>query len=808
MTEKDDLAKQEADEFIMALLQGDVNQILHTRDPIQLKDIVRHKTLKCVLVEGAPGIGKSTFAWEVCKRWGKEELFQQFSLVVLLSLRDASMHNAKTLAELFHYDDEKLQSQIIDDLVRSQGKELLIVMDGLDELPEYCLHESSVFSRLINGTSLPRATLLITSLPSSFPTVLMPNISYCVEILGFTNQSIEDNAECMLKGSDRSDNTSRFMQYLSMHPKVKKMLFIPLYSAIVSELYRKCRRTKKSQPTITEICTSLSYSLLLRHIDNHPEFASKSLEINSFSDLPGEIYRNFKHLCELSFDGICDGQYVFSGLGKSFNHLGFMSAMREHFVDKRPRVSYRFMHLTVQEYLAAVHISMMTPDKQLRVLKTCRLKEQFKTVMQFAAGITGFKQLNLRSIRDLLSRHVYVHKGLQRIFTTNAIRWLYESQQRSCLSVFEGCVTVLTGEYNPLTPFDCLALGYCIHNSPYGSSNVNRVSEFDCSAESNPRQWNPYEQNPCFLVLDLSGCSIGDDGLQILASALKSCDFSNAGCIKTVLLSRNNLTSRYFKCIPQQFFKGLEILELGENNLDSIACSYLAEIVPTMDNLHTLCLDNNPIGCSGMMKLVEALSAGTSLKELDLKNTGIGSDDIRAICHLLSCSHAIVYLNVAGNELQPECVTLLAKTLTINSSLKTMILNDSIMDVNSTKVMASMLQTNQSLTELQIVHCRVEECAASLIAGALTENSVLKKLDMSANPIGVRGASEISQMLKKNNSLTELELKDISLSNGDVMALLDSLQHNAVVKIGLSFCIHNSVDLQYMEHRVRFYADI
>ena len=86
-----------------------------------------------------------------------------------------------------------------------------------------------VFSRLINGNSLPLATLLITSQPSHFPTALMPNISYCVEILGFTKQSIEHNAKCMLESSN---NTKAFLQYLSINPKIVIIVSGPLTPCI------------------------------------------------------------------------------------------------------------------------------------------------------------------------------------------------------------------------------------------------------------------------------------------------------------------------------------------------------------------------------------------------------------------------------------------------------------------------------------------------------------------------------------------------------------------------------------------------
>ena len=59
---------------MLATLHGGVDKILDVKDPVKLENLLDTrdgKKLKCVLIEGAPGVGKSTFSWEICKRWCK-----------------------------------------------------------------------------------------------------------------------------------------------------------------------------------------------------------------------------------------------------------------------------------------------------------------------------------------------------------------------------------------------------------------------------------------------------------------------------------------------------------------------------------------------------------------------------------------------------------------------------------------------------------------------------------------------------------------------------------------------------------------
>ena len=95
------------DEFTRRTLHGGVDQILASKTPINIEDLLvpehRHeqgrKPVRFILVEGPPGIGKSTFAWEVCRSWDDLESRRNYHTVVLLKLRERWVLNATKLSD-------------------------------------------------------------------------------------------------------------------------------------------------------------------------------------------------------------------------------------------------------------------------------------------------------------------------------------------------------------------------------------------------------------------------------------------------------------------------------------------------------------------------------------------------------------------------------------------------------------------------------------------------------------------------------------------------------------------------------------
>lgn len=87
------------DSFSRDTFYGGVDQIIASKTPITMDEILKAGS-RFVLVEGPPGIGKSTLCWELCRRWDTLKSFQGYDIVLLLKLRERRIQNASLLEDL------------------------------------------------------------------------------------------------------------------------------------------------------------------------------------------------------------------------------------------------------------------------------------------------------------------------------------------------------------------------------------------------------------------------------------------------------------------------------------------------------------------------------------------------------------------------------------------------------------------------------------------------------------------------------------------------------------------------------------
>ena len=108
------VSRAEANTFTRLTLEGDIDQILSVKEPIQEADIfLPRDSTKFVLLEGAPGIGKSTFAWELCRQWALgNTTLADFTLVVLLRLREMGVQVAQNVTDLLYHNNNWLRSAV------------------------------------------------------------------------------------------------------------------------------------------------------------------------------------------------------------------------------------------------------------------------------------------------------------------------------------------------------------------------------------------------------------------------------------------------------------------------------------------------------------------------------------------------------------------------------------------------------------------------------------------------------------------------------------------------------------------------
>ena len=187
-----------ADRFIRMTIHGDTDDILHDKVPVEVEQLFSLDTSerKVILVEGAPGSGKSTLLWHTCQKWQSGELFQQFTLVLLVLLRDTAVHNAKCLADILPYlPDDCSQSSELRDSIATQirascGEGVLIMLDGWDEAPHSLQQEGSLIHNIITAPSkcaLQKAAIVVSSRPKA-SACLWPYASTRVEVIGFTKK--------------------------------------------------------------------------------------------------------------------------------------------------------------------------------------------------------------------------------------------------------------------------------------------------------------------------------------------------------------------------------------------------------------------------------------------------------------------------------------------------------------------------------------------------------------------------------------------------------------------------------------------
>ena len=406
-------------------------------DTVQLEKLIEARSgenCECVLVEGGPGMGKSTLAWQVCHRWGRRELFDQYSTVLLLPLRDKRVQQAKQVEDLFfHLSDKKAQKQVKRDI--ENGRDTLIILDGLDELPGHLLSEQSIFTDLLSGEVLGDATILVTSRPSATQQLLAcwkQRMSKHFVIRGFNEGEIEEYAESILSG----EKLMEFKKDLSIHPHIQSIMYVPLHSAIVVAVYL---RHKQLPTTTTQLYTWLVKTILSQYITDHPEYSGEDKVHPEYSGehkvhvlglkLPKTVNTYFIQLSKFAFNNVCDQRLIFTDMPEELHDLGFTDSVPELFLPES--CSYNFLHLSIQEFLAAYHVSLQSPQEQEQLLLRSRKERHFKNMMRFVAGLTKFEGIRKEAVKQV----VVVKRGWsgEKRLDDYSLELLYECQNMSVL---------------------------------------------------------------------------------------------------------------------------------------------------------------------------------------------------------------------------------------------------------------------------------------------------------------------------------------------------------------------------------------
>ena len=723
---------------LLLQLHGDVAAIKNKRRPMEMEDIgisEDQSVAQHILVEGSPGIGKTMFSWELCRQWAEGKMLQDRNIVLMLQLRSKSVREAKSLSDLFHHSNDSIKQEVLEHITSVDGRGVFLVLEGYDELTEDQRTEGSILNKLLTGYYLPKATIMVTSRPLASDSLcpeFRESVDQHIEVLGFNDEDIKSYVEkaCQKQSQILPD----LLSYIASNPFVSSVMYIPLQCVILTALYIEKWKKKKgglyAPTTLTQLYTDLLLSSLIRYISDHPVYSKcKTAAIRQLSDLPSEVQEQVWKLSQLAAEGLEKGQFIFDSI--PCDDMGLMQSAEEELVIGRS-VSYCFLHLTLQEYLAALHWSRMGSEDMVRLVSETSLFPLDTLVrdgitkaagyhwpaLYFLSGLTKLtsvpvellktclaaadNELNEEDTKTEIEEKPYLLPALLATFGPQYnpyfFQLLFESQSFDLVTEL---FKAETSEPLISNPLECFVTAWCVANSSPTSRWSLRFEDLSMLANF----VDHFERFGCCSMNCKHGTIVGlhvDSSkyraLSIILSSLSSLfpyleyfylnHISVVDVTHFVLLFSSvhklvSLKVLYITIkgdegglpavtIPPQHCPSLSVVVLKDR-----ASSFLFQSL-VLPNINTLTVLLCPLASSDLSSLCTGLCQTTSLKWLSLENTDLTTHEAKELASALEQNRSLekVEIDKYTVTITDDVIRILNQVLSIHPTVKNLDLPD------------------------------------------------------------------------------------------------------------------------------------
>ena len=219
-----------------------------------------------------------------------------------------------------------------------------------------------------------------------------------VEVVGFS----EDEIKKVIRGTLREDpdQARKLIEHLEIRGDALSLCYIPLICTIVVSV---CRTNKEQFPvTLTELYQDFILQTIRRHVGNNKDLGIKTEQINSLNDLPSGVGKPMNQLWKLACDGLKEKspKMTFTTSEheidpEDLEKVKYLGLMTTFTVDNYK--SHQFLHLTIQEFLAAIWIAKN--NKEEEIFTNYNGIDHFRMCLRFVAGLTNLKNIPYRVIK-------------------------------------------------------------------------------------------------------------------------------------------------------------------------------------------------------------------------------------------------------------------------------------------------------------------------------------------------------------------------------------------------------------------------
>ncbi|KAG7471412.1 NACHT, LRR and PYD domains-containing protein 12-like, partial [Solea senegalensis] len=742
--------------------------------------------IRVVLTNGVAGVGKTFSVQKFTLDWAEGLENQDVNLLIVLSFRELNLirdqqHSLLTLLHVFYPTLEKVRAE------KLAVCKPLFIFDGLDEsrlsldfssrtLVSDVTHRSSVnvlLTNLIQGNLLSSALIWITSRPATANQIPPTCVDRVTEVRGFTD---DQKDEYFRKRSRSEDLSSRIISHIKMSRSLHIMCQIPVFcwiSATVLDYMLTTEQRGELPKTLTDLYSHFLLVQTKRKKNKYNKGRKRSPQ--ELTEADRDILLK---LGRLAFEHLQKGDIIFyqedlDRCGLSVTEASVYSGVCTE-IFRRESVIFQksvfcFVHLSVQEFLAAVYMFHCFTNRKKKFLNTILRKPHFFNNISSFFGTVAISDLSLDVfLKGAMKKSLQSENGHLDLFVRFLHGLCLESNHRllggllgqtqNSPEIIQGVIENLkkmnTKNISPdrsINIFHCLtemndqSVHQEIQEFMKSENREQKLSEIHCSALAYMLQMSEEVLDE----LDLSKYRTSVQGKQRLIPAVRNCRKARLSDCSLTEISCSSLVS-VLKSNPSH----LRDLDLSENKLQDsgvkLLCSGLESPHCRLETLWLRGCSLTEISCSS---LASVLKSDTShLRDLDLRQNKLQDSGVTLLCSGLESPHCrLETLRLWDCSLtEISCSSLISVLKSNSSHLRDLNLSLNKLQDSGVKLLCSGLESPHCRLEtLRLWRCSLTEISCSSLVSALKSNpSHLRKLDLSENKLQDSGVKLLCDLLK------------------------------------------------------------